>query len=479
LKFADLFKITSILQHLIIAVHEARERFFRRFRDRVYPTTFVEEINEQCDIFFPLYASPFFVAWLPYLSLDPLLLPNEPLMPFLRVGLSLVGVIALCARYLWKNPKRHRLIGNGMMYYLIVVTGIITGLAKAHPSYVGGYCFLITVLGAMPVQPSQLFSALAVSLSVFAGLCWHFNVSFAEPALRYSLQDLISTVSVSVLMSYGWTMLRRNSYEKGRALQEMNAQIQAQQETLADQNESLRHLNMEKDELIGIVSHDLRNPITAILGIAEIVQEEDSALSAELRSDMLGRIHHSALQMRMLIDHLLNADAIENGALKPNFVYVSVLEVVANVVESLQTQAEKKAIFLQIEGSANVIVYADILLVGQVMENLISNAIKYSPSETQVLVSFQRCGEMVQIAVKDEGPGLSENDKMSLFKKFARLSAQPTGGEQSTGLGLSIVKKMVEVMNGKVWCESEQGQGATFIVELPSASVSKLSVQSF
>lgn len=80
---------------------------------------------------------------------------------------------------------------------------------------------------------------------------------------------------------------------------------------------------------------------------------------------------------------------------------------------------------------------------------------------------------MVQIAVKDEGPGLSENDKADLFKKFARLSAQPTGGEQSTGLGLSIVKKMVESMNGKVWCDSEQGQGATFIVELPSEPVSQ------
>lgn len=453
-------------------MHEARERFFRRFRDRVYPATFVEEINEQCDIFFPLYAAPFFVAWLPYLSLDPLLLPNEPLMPFLRIGLSFVGVIALCARYFWKNPKRHRLIGNGMMYYLIVVTGIITGLAKAHPSYVGGYCFLITVLGAMPVQPSQLFSALAVSLSVFTGLCWHFDVSFAEPALRYSLQDLISTVSVSVLMSYGWTVLRRNSYEKGRALQEMNAHIRAQQEKLAVQNESLRHLNMEKDELIGLVSHDLRNPITAILGITEIVQEESSELSVELRSEMLGRIHYSALQMRTLIDHLLNAEAIENGALKPNLVYLNVAEVVTDVVESLRVQAQSKAIILQIEGSTDVSVYADVLLVGQVMQNLLSNAVKYSPRETQVLVSFQRCGEMVQIAVKDEGPGLSESDKADLFKKFARLSAQPTGGEQSTGLGLSIVKKMAEAMNGKVWCESEHGQGATFVLELPTQFVS-------
>ncbi len=435
----------------------------------MYPATFVEEINEQCDIFFPLYASPFFVAWLPYLSLDPLLLPSEPLLPFLRVGLTIVGVIALCARYGWKNPNRHRIIGNGMMYYLIVATGIITGLARAHPSYVGGYCFLITVLGAMPVQPSQLYSALAVSLSLFAGLCWHFGVSFSDPALRYSLQDLMSTVSVSVLMSYGWTVLRRNSYEKGRTLQEVNAKIQVQQVTLAEQNESLRHLNVEKDELIGIVSHDLRNPITAILGITEIVRGEDEFLSSELRDEMIDRVHHSALQMRTLIDHLLNANALENGALKPNYVYADVREIVRDVVEGLQLQAEKKSIRLNIESDEKVIVYGDTLFLSQIVENLISNAIKYSPHQKQISVSFQGHGGDVRIAVRDEGPGLSESDKASLFKKFVRLSAQPTGGEKSTGLGLSIVKKMVESMNGKVWCDSEYGQGAVFIVELPSA----------
>lgn len=467
-----MFRKSPIFQLLKATVHEARERFFRRFRDRIYPATFVAEINDQCDIFFPLYASPFFVAWLPYLSLDPLILPNEPLLPFLRVGLTVVGVIALWARHSWKNPNRHRLIGNGMMYYLIIATGVITGLAKAHPSYVGGYCFLITVLGAMPVQPSQLYSALALSLSVFAALCWHFGVSFAEPALRYSLQDLISTVSVSVLMSYGWTVLRRNSYEKGRALQVMNAQIRAQQITLAEQNESLRHLNMEKDELIGIVSHDLRNPITAILGMAEIAHKEEKDLAPELRTELLGRVHYSALQMRTLIDHLLNANALENGALMPRFTHIPALEAVREVASSLQADAERKFMRFRIEGDANAIVYADTLFLAQIVDNLISNAIKYSPTQTQISVEVRRLAESIQIAVQDEGPGLSADDKANLFKKFARLSAQPTGGEHSTGLGLSIVKKMVESMNGKVWCESEYGHGATFIVELPSEPAS-------
>ena len=104
----------------------------------------------------------------------------------------------------------------------------------------------------------------------------------------------------------------------------------------------------------------------------------------------------------------------------------------------------------------------------QVLENLVSNAVKYSPPGKNIFVRLKRHAEAVRVEVQDEGPGLSAEDQKKLFGKFARLSAKPTGGEHSTGLGLSIVKKMVEAMNGRVWCESELGRGATFIVEFPT-----------
>jgi signal transduction histidine kinase len=106
----------------------------------------------------------------------------------------------------------------------------------------------------------------------------------------------------------------------------------------------------------------------------------------------------------------------------------------------------------------------------EIFDNLVSNAVKYSPQGRNIYVRVARQAENVLIAVQDEGPGLSEDDKAKLFGKFTRLSARPTAGEHSTGLGLSIVKRMVEAMNGKVWCESELGKGATFIVELPRSA---------
>jgi signal transduction histidine kinase len=114
----------------------------------------------------------------------------------------------------------------------------------------------------------------------------------------------------------------------------------------------------------------------------------------------------------------------------------------------------------------NVIVDSNVMV--QVVENLVSNAVKYSPPGKSIFVRLTQSPDSVRLEVQDEGPGLSAEDQSKLFGKFARLSAKPTGGEHATGLGLSIVKRMVEAMNGKVWCQSEAGKGATFVVQLPA-----------
>jgi signal transduction histidine kinase len=132
---------------------------------------------------------------------------------------------------------------------------------------------------------------------------------------------------------------------------------------------------------------------------------------------------------------------------------------------------------------------ADRGAVSQVFENLLSNALKFSPSGTTVTLVARYsednstcCGDgsspgCIRVEVRDEGPGLDAEDMAKLFGKFARLSAQPTGGEHSTGLGLSIVKRLVEGMQGRIWCESEREKGAVFIVELPAAGPNEKALQ--
>jgi signal transduction histidine kinase len=446
---------------------------FAALGNRVYPPTYLEEINEQCRIFYPLYAAPFFVAWLPYLSIDPLLFPNEPLFPALRLGLTIVGISSFVLRKIWNHPSKHRYISLGMLYYLIVATGVLTGLSKAHPSYIGGYCFLITVLGAMPAQLFHLYTSLVASLLVFAGLCFANNVHFDTPTLQYSLQDLISTVGVTILLSYGWSILRRNTYEKGRALQESNQRIQDQHRELEAQNHDLFSMNHEKDELIGIVSHDLKNPLAGIKGVIDILRTDDEQLSPDFRQKLLMQVNGGIERMFNIVKNLLDVHQLESGMVGYAIVPMDIEPHIEHILNFYSESVEAKRLTIHFTPQSSPdLVYADEQALLQVLDNLISNAIKYSPLGKNIFIGITRHGESVHIHIRDEGEGISASDQARLFTKFARLSAQPTGGEHSTGLGLSIVKKLVEAMNGEVWCESEVGEGlprgATFTISLPS-----------
>jgi len=114
----------------------------------------------------------------------------------------------------------------------------------------------------------------------------------------------------------------------------------------------------------------------------------------------------------------------------------------------------------------------DKIYLRQIFENLINNAIKFSPLNKKVLITIEVCDQCFRTTIKDEGPGIKNEEKEMLFKKFTKLSNRPTGGEASTGLGLSIVKHYVELLNGKVFCDSEYGKGSSFVVELPKQKTS-------
>ncbi len=243
-----------------------------------------------------------------------------------------------------------------------------------------------------------------------------------------------------------------------KELEEKNRRIE-------EQNDELQMMNVEKNEFLGIVAHDLKNPLSGIQGLASIL--EDSAHSPETVKQIAEVIIRGSEKMFDLVKNLLDVNQLERGGRKYDILPVNTAWLLMPVVESYMGRAEEKGITLHFAPPEQAVVcFADSMALSQVLDNLVSNAVKYSPSNKNVWVDIQETTENVRIAIRDEGPGLSDDDKSKLFGKFARLSAQPTGGEHSTGLGLSIVKKMVEAMNGKVWCESELGHGATFFVEI-------------
>jgi signal transduction histidine kinase len=241
-------------------------------------------------------------------------------------------------------------------------------------------------------------------------------------------------------------------------------------DTILRYGQELRRLNEEKNEFMGIAAHDLRNPLSAIKGFSEMIIEDAQALKHHELEDNGRKVLDTAARMAEMVRNLLDANRIERGEMELNLALADLGPVLASVVEGQQPRAAAKRQTIHLEAPTEpVTAMVDINVMVQVLENLVSNAVKYSPPGKDIRARLTKEPGAVRVEVQDEGPGLSAEDQQKLFGKFARLSAKPTGGEHSTGLGLSIVKKMVEAMNGKVWCESQLGRGATFVVQVPAA----------
>lgn len=258
--------------------------------------------------------------------------------------------------------------------------------------------------------------------------------------------------------------------------------ISTRNKELADALARLEELNREKSELMGIVAHDLKNPMGAIKTISDMMIHQSEEFSTEERENFLELINDASTRALDLIGSLLSLEAIEQGGVTIECETLNITNITAALVNHYTPIAETKSIRLHLEQPAELTAFVESQTFHQVLDNLLSNAIKYSPPEKNVWIKATTRLEpaympepdevvlmpnSVFIVVADEGPGLTSDDKIRLFGKFARLSAQPTGGESSTGLGLSIVKRYVEAMNGSIWVVSEAGRGAAFVVSLP------------
>jgi signal transduction histidine kinase len=226
----------------------------------------------------------------------------------------------------------------------------------------------------------------------------------------------------------------------------------------------LKRLNEEKSTFLGIAAHDLRNPLGVILGYAEMLRDEE--FSRRETAEMAAKVVAAAERVRDLVAGLIEVSAAEAGRVALEKRPCDLLGIARKVVETQVVSAERKEIGIRIEGTP-VVVTGDPGAIQQVVENVISNAVKFSPWKSTVVVTVRPDGGAGVLEVEDEGPGVSEADRTRLFAKFARLSARPTGGESSTGLGLSIVKTLTEAMGGEVSLDSPPGHGARFRVRLP------------
>jgi len=228
----------------------------------------------------------------------------------------------------------------------------------------------------------------------------------------------------------------------------------------------LVELNNLKNKFLGIAAHDLRNPLTSIRGFCEILLEDTENLTEDT-VEMITIIHQASDSMLSLVNDLLDVSVIESGRLELQKAEGSITAVVQERVKMNEVVASRKNIRLNSCIREIPDVFFDRNRIAQVIDNLLVNAIKFSPEDTTITITCEILDKYIGFSVSDQGPGISKDDQLKLFGEFQRLSAQPTGGEKSTGLGLAIVKKVVDAHNGEINVESEIGKGTTFTVMLP------------
>lgn len=263
--------------------------------------------------------------------------------------------------------------------------------------------------------------------------------------------------------------LRAYVRHRGRMLQSQNTLLQERiREAVADievQKDKLAALNVEKDRLMGIVAHDLRNPLGAIQLYADGILEAPE--DVEEVKYMGGRIGQATSRMMEMIRRLLDVNAIDSGGVQLSLGPVDGAELLQVVEEEQGARARAKGQRLALDLAPDAAPFlADAMHLKEVVDNLVSNAIKFTPAGPPERMITLRLGRG-WLEVADQGLGFREEDLAKVFGRFERLSARPTGGESSTGLGLSIVKALVEAMGGRIELASVVGEGSTFRISLP------------
>jgi signal transduction histidine kinase len=273
--------------------------------------------------------------------------------------------------------------------------------------------------------------------------------------------DVVSATGYLALILFMFSLGMIFETSRARAFR----QLQEALDKLETSNAELVRLNQEKNDFLGIAAHDLKNPLTTIILGAEMMAGTHPSPKHQA---VIEGIIRSGRRMRDLISNLLDANAIEQGRFLSRPERCDLAELVSQCVANNQPLAARKNIQLVFSRNGALPVRADRNATVQILDNLVSNAVKYSPFETTVHIRSFVSDAQGFVSVIDQGPGISEADQKKLFGKFTRLSARPTGGESSNGLGLSIVKKLAEAMNGSVHCTSTLGAGATFTLSLPA-----------
>jgi signal transduction histidine kinase len=288
----------------------------------------------------------------------------------------------------------------------------------------------------------------------------HFKASY-EKELEY-LREEAETKAKNIS-----TQLEIEQAQQEAEIQRLkNIELAKALEEVKELNVSLNELNKEKNEFMAIAVHDLKNPLQNILSTARILKRSKDLSETELE-DFTTNIISQTGRMFNLIKKLLDHNAIEQGNITINKSEFGINDICREVINNFKEEAARKNLnIIYSDMTANRHINSDREILYEILQNLVSNSIKFSPSGKNIFFRTYLNGDTTKIEIADEGPGFTEEDKQKIFTKYSRLSAKPTGDEHSTGLGLSIVKRLCELIGAEISLESTSGNGAKFTISI-------------
>lgn len=254
------------------------------------------------------------------------------------------------------------------------------------------------------------------------------------------------------------------------ARKRVEQEVEQLRQDLEQRNAELTALDEQKDHFLSVATHDLRSPLTVIYGFSELLFKGTMGPLNEKQTQSVAAIRVSSEFMLRLVEDLLDIAKITSGKVRLDLQPLDLVALAQRSIALNNILAYGKQIEITLcESEALPDIMADAFKLEQVLNNLFSNAIKFSYPQSAVEVRIARDGDTVTLAVKDQGQGIPATELAQLFTPFAKTSVQSTAGERSTGLGLAITKQVILEHQGNIWVESQVGQGTTFYVSLPIA----------
>lgn len=405
-------------------------------------------------IYLPISVAGYVVNWT--------MIHDHNLVPwiFFDVGLGLVFL----ALVVWARRKRAAVRWKRhlvLVYYLYILVSMDGYYFSLHEQVGDNAAFMLGVLmaGVLFVLPPQQFLPIQLgNYAVFILLVSRMDgAGLEETAVTFF--GATDAVILACLASWFLFFREWKNHERSRQLEEVNRKLAKANDLLAERNEELR-------EWMAMAAHDLRGPLAASSGLSEVLRDEPE-WKREPYAGVLKEMGEMSDGMLALVERMLEAHEAEHEERHGKKGAVDVVKVTKECVERIQRAARGKGIRLEMPESDPVVIPTDGGAVAQILDNLLSNAVKYSPAGSRVEVEVSRRETGCVMEVRDEGPGVPEEEREAIFGKFRRGRNQPTDGEPSTGLGLFIVRRVTESLGGRVDCQPGERRGSVFRVVLP------------